>query len=184
MAGGRRGRRPARAEPRDRLDVRRRARRAGARQWTGAAGAGADRCRTCGIGGAGGGCGGVGAGDGSRDAVVAGGRAVRRHRCASIVPLAAPASTHAWRPDGACFMVADDIDGAWLGPDAGAGADTSVSVRHSSARDHRDRLDGHGARRRQRAHCRHARGHGCDRCGSLSRHRSKVAERHGPGSSK
>ena len=115
-----------------------------------------------------------------------GSRTVRRHRCASIGELSTPASKHAGRPGVAGAIVNDDIDGTWLGPDAGAGTDLAVPARHPGARDHRDRLDGHGFGRRRRSHRRHAHCHwrGCR--GSLSRHQSKVAEseRHGPSSSK
>ena len=49
-----------------------------------------------------------------------GSRTVRRHRCASIGELSTPASKHAGRPGVAGAIVNDDIDGTWLGPDAGA----------------------------------------------------------------
>lgn len=99
-----------------------------------------------------------------------GGRTVRRHRCASIGKLSTPASKHAGRPGVAGAMVDDDIDGTWLGPDAGAGTDPAVPVRHPGARDDRDRLHGHDAGHSRRPHRRDACGHrrGCR--GSLSRH--------------
>ena len=85
MAGGRRARRPSRAEPCHRLDVCRRLGRAVARPGAGAAGPDADRGRARRIGRARGRRGGTRPVDGSRCAASPGGRAACRRRDRSPV---------------------------------------------------------------------------------------------------
>lgn len=113
MAGGRRGRRPSRAEPCHRLDVRRSLRRALALSGAGAAGPDADRSRARHIGRAGGRRGGARSVDGSRGAYC--GRAACRRR--DVSPIG---------PRRAGVLVLHDVHGAWRWIDAGAGADPAL----------------------------------------------------------
>jgi len=157
MARGRRGRRPSRAAPCDRVDVCGRLGGAFTRSEAGAARLDADRGRARHIGSACGGHGGTRPVDGSRFAANRGRRAACHPRGDSSVWPHRQAGTG--RPHRTGALVLHDVHRARRRPDAGARADTALHGRRPGTGDHRLGLADAGGRGRRRSHGGDARRH-------------------------